>query len=399
MLDRQKVIAAFEKEEDNYKGYAQKLSSQRKELRARLAKLQECDYHALMNRLAADTPQGALPTLEWDEATDLGLPFGRQWANHEEARAWALEVLTGRPVAAVDGSQIPPTKDFNIPVGAVQIGWFINPHRAGEPYVKNVSFTVLSPIDLADDAGEAVDDRPIPNWRIDLERFSRECEQLCKIMADYANAPQNAKPLCFFDGSLIISFATQLRPNRVERYTKSVLELLKCSEENKVPLVAFVDRSVSRDFVTLVDKVTSGGAIKLSDAGVLNEQLQNWGDRSPLFYCDRDDTYNRSRKNHPSFYNKVAFTYMRLTRDRVPARIEMPHWIVEEGLANDVLDLVRAECVVGGGYPYAVETADALAVISHADRERFYSLFEQFAQKSGLELVQARKASSKNARR
>jgi hypothetical protein len=55
--------------------------------------------------------------------------------------------------------------------------------------------------------------------------------------------------------------------------------------------------------------------------------------------------------------------------------------------------------VVGGGYPYAVETADALAVISHADRERFYSLFEQFAQQSGLALVQARKAASKGSRR
>ena len=90
---------------------------------------------------------------------------------------------------------------------------------------------------------------------------------------------------------------------------------------------------------------------------------------------------------------------MRLSRDRVPARIEMPHWLVEEGLADDVLDLVRAECVVGSGYPYAVETADALAVISHADRERFYSLFEQFAHQSGLSLVQARKAASKRTRR
>jgi hypothetical protein len=73
---------------------------------------------------------------------------------------------------------------------------------------------------------------------------------------------------------------------------------------------------------------------------------------------------------------------------------------VEEGFAEDILDLVRAECVVGaGGYPYAAETADALAVISHADRERFYSLFEQFAHQSGMALVQARKAASKHARR
>jgi hypothetical protein len=125
--------------------------------------------------------------------------------------------------------------------------------------------------------------------------------------------------------------------------------------------------------------------------------LPNWGDRSPLFYCDRND--NLRREYDPRLYNDVAFTYVRLTRDRVPARVEMPWWIVEEGLADDILDLVRAECVVGGGYPYAAETADALAVISHADRQRFYNLFEQFARQSGLALVQARKASSKGARR
>ena len=43
--------------------------------------------------------------------------------------------------------------------------------------------------------------------------------------------------------------------------------------------------------------------------------------------------------------------------------------------------------------------ADALAVISQPDRERFYGLFEQFIQRSGMRLVQARKAASKLTRR
>jgi hypothetical protein len=348
-----------------------------------------------------DTPKGALPTPEWDEATKLCLPFGRQWANHEEARAWALEVLTGRPVAAVDGSQIPPTKDFNIPVGAIQVGWFINPHEAGAPYIKDVSFAVLSPNELDEDIDEVADDSAMPSWRVTQERFMGECDQICKIMAEYAGAPQRAKPLCFFDGSLIVSFAIQLREGRAQPFLAAVRRLIDCSRETKVPLVAFVDRSFSHDFVTLVDTVSGtlfgGDKLTISDAGLLYRYLPNWGDRSPLFYCDRND--NLRREYDPKLYNDVAFTYVRLTRDRVPARVEMPHWIVEDGLAEYILDLVRAECVVGGGYPYAAETADALAVISHADRERFYSLFEQFAQQSGLTLVQARKAASKAARR
>lgn len=82
-----------------------------------------------------------------------------------------------------------------------------------------------------------------------------------------------------------------------------------------------------------------------------------------------------------------------------PARLEIPRWMVETGCAEDAVDLVRAECVVGMGYPYAIETADALAVISQQDRQRFYALFEQFAQRTGLPLTQARKALSKQIRR
>ncbi len=167
-----------------------------------------------------------------------------------------------------------------------------------------------------------------------------------------------------------------------------------------MPLVAFVDRSYSRDFVTMVDLVAGtadGGPLSLSDAGLFHDLLPNWGDRSPVFYCARADKL--SRDDRVAFYPEVAFTYVRLTRDRPPARVELPRWLVEEGRTDDVLDLVRAECVVGTGYPYAVETADALAVISHADRVRFYQLFEQFARQSRLTLVLARKAASKIARR
>jgi len=63
------------------------------------------------------------------------------------------------------------------------------------------------------------------------------------------------------------------------------------------------------------------------------------------------------------------------------------------------MDLVRAECVVGAGYPYAVETADAAAVITQQDRQRFYALFQQFVESQGIPLTLARKAASKLGRR
>ena len=63
------------------------------------------------------------------------------------------------------------------------------------------------------------------------------------------------------------------------------------------------------------------------------------------------------------------------------------------------VDIVRAECVVGNGYPYAVETADAVAVITMQDRERFYRLLQEFAEKEGLPLRFSRKSVSKQGRR
>ncbi len=125
--------------------------------------------------------------------------------------------------------------------------------------------------------------------------------------------------------------------------------------------------------------------------------LPNWGDRSPLFVCARQDILSTS--DRADFYRQVAFTYLHLAADRPPARIEMPLWLVEAGRAPEVIDLVRAECVVGAGYPYAVETADAVAVIQQADRERFYALLQQFAEREQLPFVQSRKAASKQRRR
>ena len=60
---------------------------------------------------------------------------------------------------------------------------------------------------------------------------------------------------------------------------------------------------------------------------------------------------------------------------------------------------MRAECVVGAGYPYALETADAVAVLTMQDRERFYWLFQEFAEREGLPLQFSRKAVSKRGRR
>lgn len=398
MLDREKVIVALEAKADQFSAHFGELGRLHALVQSRLVQLRGQDRATILRQLDAAGIEwpGALPTAEFDAAPSLCIPFDQPWQTHEEARAWAATILGGRAVAAVDGSQITPTKDFNIPVGAVQVGWFVNYHVPGGRYIKDVSFDVLGPAELTEsDEDDGLGERVTPNWRVNQERFRAETARLCLLMQDLAGEP-NA--LCLFDGSFIVSFAGTLRPQRAAPYLEGVIRLLRTSREAGVPVAAFIDRSYSRDFVALLDALSgSSTPTALSDAALFDKLLPNWGDRTPFFICARYDGI--SREGRAGFYREVAFTYMRLTRDRAPARIELPaHW-VETGHASTILDTLRAECVVGAGYPYAIETADALAVIGNSDRERFYALLEQFAQRAGLTLIQTRKAASKLARR
>jgi len=97
----------------------------------------------------------------------------------------------------------------------------------------------------------------------------------------------------------------------------------------------------------------------------------------------------------------VAFVYLRAASDRPPARVEFPAWLLEDGDSqlDRVMDVLRAEIITGQGYPYSIEAADAVAVISAEDRARFYALFQQFAEREGLEFTFSRKALSKSRRR
>jgi molybdate-binding protein len=81
------------------------------------------------------------------------------------------------------------------------------------------------------------------------------------------------------------------------------------------------------------------------------------------------------------------------------ARLEFPRWVLDAGLLDDVMTIVRAETIAATGYPYAIEAADAVAVISAHDRAQFYMTFQEFADREGLAFSFSRKALSKNRRR
>jgi len=396
MLVRNKVIAALEAKKERFAGYQVDLRDTLERYRAaldRLPSLSREEIEARFDQMELPWP-GARPTAEQDRLHDAVVSFGERWTSHEGARAWARETLFNTPILAVDGSQVPPSRDFSLPVGAVQVGWFENPHAPGGQYVKDLAFEVLAPDELAEEAGDD-SGSDFPDWRVNLRRFELECRVIVEYIQAHANT--NPAPLCFFDGSLVVSFTRHMRPNLRRAYVDAIIGMLRASQAGRAPLVGYVDTSFARDLVTLLQHLEGlPPAARLSDGALLRTRM-NWGDRSQVYVCARDD--NVLPEYGPQA-NQVCFTYLKTTADGSPARLEIPRWLAEDETELErVLNLVRAECVVGNGYPYALETADAVAVIGLEDRERFYATFQQFAEKEGLALRYSRKALSKRGRR
>ncbi|MEP7037256.1 MAG: hypothetical protein ABI891_02840, partial [Acidobacteriota bacterium] len=54
---------------------------------------------------------GALPSAELDTVKSFSFNFAEKWQNHEEARAWANNILQNRTTFAADGSQLYAEKE------------------------------------------------------------------------------------------------------------------------------------------------------------------------------------------------------------------------------------------------------------------------------------------------
>ncbi len=448
MLYASKVLAALKQKQQHFQGFDADFGKQISAYREALRQLGQRYPTAadITQKLAARTdgaPAGALPTQEYDRWHSLTthasaghepvLAFGERFAHHQQARAWA-ERLRGITTLAVDGSQIPPWRDASLPVGLIQVGLFENPHDPTRPYVKDVVVEILSPVDLSEGDNHR---QPVPansqasfNQQIpgavpahngqslqgqkhaspegfvyseqivNLRRFELEIQTMVAWMRRYHEQPEEERasiPLVFYDGSLVVSFALTMPPAYRDRYISAALSLLEASEDYRVPLIGYIDTSYARDTTTLLSHLFE----HLPDTRHLHDALLwqgalTWGDRTPAFVSARGDVLP---VGYGRYHDQVAFVYMQTTSYRPPVRLEFPRWILDAGLLDQMLDVVRAEVIVGNGYPYAIETADAVTVISMRDREEFYRLFQDFAAHNNLKLSFSSKARSKSQRR
>lgn len=308
------------------------------------------------------------------------------WQNREQSLQWVRDRLTGIPTFAVDGSQIYPSKDFSIPIAVIQIGWFENFHQENGDYEKDVAVDLITPSQFAAlGKGESLD-RLVNRRRLELE---------VRRIIDYMQThSRQSSRLAFYDGSLIASFAETFDRPTYECYLKTLRQLLKSSQQHQIPLVAYIDTSAAEDTTQMLQRVLGLPPISgVSDPQLLNP-LMEWGDRTLLCRCCRPGIL----KDYQEQANQVTFTYLK-THAGYPVRLELPLWIFEAGLLEQVIDWVRAEAIIGRGYPYAIETADQVTVLRSEDRKLFYRILQDWAEQEEIPFRLSRKMVSKAQRR
>ncbi|MBA2378649.1 MAG: DNA double-strand break repair nuclease NurA [Blastocatellia bacterium] len=338
------------------------------------------------------------------EMAKIGLvtTFATRWRNHEEARGWAAEVLNRRTTFAADGSQIYAEKTTSIPIAMIRAGWFENPHDPTAGYTKQSSIEILTPGDLFREQEEPMN----PNIRVDERRYLAEVAAVGEFLRRKEGWRERGErmPLAFLDAPLLVPFSQKgLQRSSLD----STVRLVALSRESKVPMVGYVDRSFSRDLMSLFAAVPGCEAVRnesLFDAAILNTPsagaaalLSGWGSRTCFFYSTRRGL--EVFIDEATGVSEVGFVYLQTTADSAPARIDVPAWIYDAGMLDEVVDVIRGECVVGVGYPYALEAADQAAVVGGRERELFFRALQEFANREKLGFSVSRKDESKKRRR
>lgn len=398
MLFNNNLINQLHERRDEFISFDRVLRSDLKGCAEHLARIGGLASEEIRLRAGVARAPGALPSAELDDARSTTISFGSVWHSHEEARRWALEMLLDRVTGATDGSQYLPGREISLPVAAVQVAFFENPHSREGKYVKEAHLSLVTPAEIMQ-ADTDVDSL------VALRRFMEETKALQEFLKRQKGWRERGRrvPVGLFDGTLLISYA---RPrNRVQdSYVAAVIELIELSRETEVPIVGYIDYSYARDLVNLLEVLGEWkSSLAVYDAQILRAEfeggplLKAWGDRTSFFYCEREGLGDDFLDENGD--PLVGFTYLQTTGDGMPARLDIPSWVFEAGLLEEVVDAVRAECVVGNGYPYALETADAAAVITAQDRARILHALQEFAGREKLDFRVSRKAMSKSRRR
>jgi hypothetical protein len=174
MLYRNLLVDALRERRDEFMRFDRAWREDVRDYAGRLRGLEGQTAQAVRDVVGAARTPGALPSGELDQAGSFVIPFGRSWRTHEEARRWAIDVLQERVTFAADGSQLLPGREITLPVAAVQVAWFENPHTRDGKYRKEASFDIISPVELLEGSADRLSAETV----VGLHRFRMETKAL-----------------------------------------------------------------------------------------------------------------------------------------------------------------------------------------------------------------------------
>jgi hypothetical protein len=421
-FDKAEVAAALDANADTIRSYLEDdgdLVDRYQEAFTRLPEMG--DASTLRADLSSASYPGALPTDAFDHADSLIVPHrpSDAWESHEAVNDWARDILMNVPMLAVDGSEIPPTTQYNVPLAYVQAAWCLNHHSPEGRLERGREGRLLGPGDVTRSGGDngAEDYRFVDNSLVGLERYEHEAALLLRRIEELSNQFESGelerRPVVLYDGPLVVSFANPKRPEVRDRYLSAISRLIAASQHHGVPLVGYVAGTNAVELakmtrLLLPEEFEDDRTIP--DARVLAGMMSPWGDSTVPFLCRRDGSVDALEATYDGvsyeFSEDIHFAYLKVPPGAGLDRLEFPGWILRadgpsghESLYDYVLEVVRAEAGVGRGYPEVLQQADTDAVLDQRDRQQFLRLLQGWAEENDVPLEWDAKSLSKELRR
>lgn len=344
-----------------------KLERYREELReAYLGLFPDLSPEEILEVLREDN--GAVP----QEPIQHVIPLGDAFETQIEMKNWAAEVLSGKVVIAVDGSQILTTGEFNIPLGFVQAGAFWTEYTPEKGlYGKDFRSALLIGSTATEEREQS---EPLHEMGVDIKRLAKEIDLALDTIEKFMK--KGAKAYLLLDGSIVYRFLNQASDEVKKAMCGNLVRLLHVCEEKSIPVAGYVDHSFAKDVTATLEKLLRKSYdIKVSDIAVVGPSIGKggFGARTSVFRLKHDF----ASRYYGEYANDICFFYQKL-HSGPPVRIEFPKWICNAEAVQDLARVIAAQAIIGDGYPYVLLRAHETAFLESANRDRFNTIVTWF---------------------
>ena len=317
-------------------------------------------------------------------------------------------------VIATDGSHIDVDRHTSVRCSLINIGSVIIHYGKSPDALLESEASLFFGDDLVVGTGGRAE--LLEGALLGVKRSVAELRALAGIAEE---VPPDRPTVALLDGSLVLlglaarefeGPRSYVREELLERGYLDALDRMKRLGENRaLALGSYISYPRSTEVVNTLrvalcphdpadcDRHCPGDGQRECDAvaGLVDRDLFRsllcCGERSPVFVSG-----SRFVRRHYGAH-QVHFFYVRL--DEEIARVEVPQWVADDDeLVGLVHCLLVDQCQRGHGYPVALMEAHEKAVVTAADRERFWQLVELSLAEEGLSVTASGKRRSKVCR-